>query len=391
MALKWKTRALIFILIGIAAIGAALVNQAAIEIEVPGLDTNVKEAYFFQGNYYMTFKYDNGTLGSQSTLRVSGMFENATHTNVTIWEKTTMIGSFYVNPNGTVYQNGACQGNYSIWWIYVPNPMLSMGQGLKVGTTYNIIDPTGFLGIIGQGYTLVIDQKRVYWPVDLELSMILGAQASYIADIYNKSNNAKIASSMQDLTCGVMFLWNGAQHDEISLTLTDTNFPISRNRLNMFPWLFIIGTIVIVSAYLLMRKQWNNEYLSHLNVEPEDRNEITLLLIAGVGAVAIEFVDIWFYLPLGLAGNLLLHVGYLAGLGLICFKEKYGLKWLVPGILEVLFVFAITFATGEPYVPVLTAFMGSFISWLCLIYASGYEKSTEEDDILIGKIISQFI
>ncbi|NHI92933.1 MAG: hypothetical protein EAX96_10565 [Candidatus Lokiarchaeota archaeon] len=390
MAQSWKTRVIILIIVGFVAAGSALINALAIEVEVPGLDTNVKEAYFFQDNYYMTFKFENGTLGSVSTVQVRGIVKNGTHTNVTVTKNGVVLGSFFVHPNGTVYEGDSCDNNYSIWWIYVPNPMLSMGQGLIVGTQYNLIDPTGFLGIQNQSYSLIVDQKLVYWPVNPEVWMVLGAQASFEVSIYNKTNSVKIATATSDLTCGVIFLWDGGQGNRIKLTLVDTNFPISRNRINMFPWVFILGAIITVAMYFLMRKRWEKKYFDALNVEPESRNEITLLLIAGIGAVAVEFVDIWFYLPLGLGGNLLLHLGYLIGLGVICYKEKYGFRWLIPGFLEIAFVAAITFATGEPYVPSLTAFMGSLISWLCILYISGYERNFDEGNNVLDKIISKF-
>jgi len=268
--------------------------------------------------------------------------------------------------------------------------MLSMGQGLSAGSSYNLIDPTGFLGITNQSYTLVVDSKAVYWPTDQRLWMILGAQASFHYTLYNKTNLARISTGTSDLTCGVPFLLDGAQQDRIQLTLYNTDFPISRNRINMFPWVFIFGAIAVAAVYLLMRKEWKKDILARLNVEPDTRNEITMLMIAGVFAVALEFVDIWWYLPLGLAGNLLLHLGFLGGLALIIWKKKYGFKWLIPGLLEVAFVGAISFATGEPYVPALTAFMGSLISWLCLLYISGYKRN-EEPENTIEKVVSEFI
>ncbi len=390
MPLKWKIRLTILFIVAFVAVGSALINAIAIETEGLPWDTNVKEAYFFNGNYQMSFLFENGTMNSVQTLKVQGTVLDATHTNVSITIDGILQGFFITSPQGFVYNGSTLTSNYSIWWIYVPNPMLSLGQGLRVGTTYNVIDPTGFLGISNQTYILVVDSKAVYWPTDARLWMILGAQASFQYTLYNKSNLMRISSGWSDLTCGVPFLFDGAQQDHVQLTLYDTNFPISRNRINMFPWVFILGAIAIVSIYLIMRKEWKSRLFSRLNVEPETRNEIIMLVTAGIFAIALEFVDIWWYLPLGLSGNLLLHLGFLGGLALIIWKKKYGFKWLVPGLLEVAFVGVISFATGEPYVPALTAFMGSFISWLCLLYISGYEKSNEAQKP-IEKVLSAFV
>ncbi|MFX0183438.1 MAG: hypothetical protein ACFE95_10190, partial [Candidatus Hodarchaeota archaeon] len=117
------------------------------------------------------------------------------------------------------------------------------------------------------------------------------------------------------------------------------------------------------------------QFLSRFTRESKDeRNEITLLLIAGVLAIIIEMIDIWFYLPLGLLGNMGVHLGYTIFLGLICWKQRYRYQWLVPSFLEIGFILALNFVTGDPYVPPLTAFMGSTISCIAIVWASGIEK-----------------
>ncbi|MHA1143313.1 MAG: hypothetical protein ACTSRW_01110 [Candidatus Helarchaeota archaeon] len=391
MPLTWRTRLLILVVVASSAIGAALLNQALILIELPG-DPNAKEAYFFQTNRFATYLYEDGTYGHQITLTVQSLLENATHAHVRILISGAEQGDFYVEPiTGIVYQNGVLDNNYSIWWIYAPNPMLSLGQGLVLGTTYNVIDPTGFLGIVDRTYTMIVEQKHVYWPHDQALWFILGAQASFDVGLYDKTNNKRISTATLDLTCGVIELWEGAQSNQIKMTLTITDFPISRNRINILPWVFIFGAVLCAVSYLLMRKKWENKTLALMNIEPEKRNEVAILMIAGVGAIAIEFVDIWFYAPLGLGGNLLLHLGYVLGLAVIIYKYKYGFRWLTPAILEILFVGAINLITNDPYVPHLTAFMGSMISWICLLFVSGYERNFDEGNNIVQKIISKFI
>jgi len=386
MGLNWKTRVLIIILTLIAALGAYGYNQILI---ISPSKMNELDPLFFGENHYAKFYYNDGTLNSaDKILSINSAVINSTHTLVTITIDTTTQGTFYVHPNGTVYQNGRCKGNYSIWWLHVSNPMLSFGQSIQKGTKFDVIDPTGFLGTAWKHYTVIVDRKVVYWPTDKRFWFILGAQASFEVSIYN--NTDKIASATLDLTCGIIELWDGGQNSRQSLALYETSYPISRNRLNAFPALWIIGSIIIVVSYIFMRTKWENKLLNRFYLTSEKRRDTILLMIAGLIAIGIEFVDIWFYCPLGLEGNLLLHLVYVGFLAIICIIQKKRFIWLMPAILEIAFVGTISIITGDPYVPHLTAFMGSTISWLCLVWASKYDSEFDEGKTKLGKFLSKF-
>ncbi len=370
MVLDKKTRrTIILLIVGIAA-GSFIINQLMIEIEGMIGDFNPKDIYLFQQDYISYYRYESGVKGVQSEFILRSNVLNDTHTNVTL-EYEDRIEFFLTHPNGTVYQNGRLQGNYSIWWIYVPNVLMMFG--VKGGKIYSVIDPTGFLGRINQPYDLLVTRKRTYWPSDLELSGLLGAQSSFDTKLYNKSNDRLTAKITFDITCGIIEVWEGSD-SPIELTLKNTNFPMSRNRITGIIIEILFGIIAIIVIFALMSRTWENELLTQFTRDSEERNEITLLLTAGVFAILIEMIDIWFYLPLGLLGNIVIHLGYTFFLGIICWKYSYRYQWLIPSILEVAFILTLNFVTGDPYVPPLTAFMGSTISCIALVWASGIEK-----------------
>ncbi|MHA1231680.1 MAG: hypothetical protein ACTSRP_06535 [Candidatus Helarchaeota archaeon] len=389
MALNWKTRTLVVFLVLMAALISVIYNQILIKLPT---EVNEEDPLFFEKNRYASYYYNNGSIDQLQdvVLIINADVINSTHTNVSIYINSKLHGSFLVNPEGYVYENGTLKKNYSIWWVHVENPMLEIftGFGVEAGKRFNLIDPTGFLGAPWQNYTAVVDRKRVWWPEDQKLGKILGAQASFQMFIYGPGGN-KVATATLDLTCGLVELWDGGINSRQTMTLYDTNYPISRNRLVIFPVLWIAGTILIVVAYVVMRIDWKNKLLHRLHLNSEKRNEATLLMIAGVMAIGIEYIDIWFYAPLGKDGNLYLHLGYFGFLVLLCFVLKKRLVWTIPAFLEIAFVFAITYAVNDPYVPHLTAFMGSTISWLCLVWISKHDNDWIEGKTWIGKILSK--
>lgn len=388
--LNWKTRLLILFLIILAAATSFLINQ--IVIKSPS-SINEEDPIFYNYNS-AKFYYNNNTMAEtkDQILEIQNNKINQTHVNVSISIDDKLQGSFLVNPNnGTVYQDGKCEGNYSIWWIHVPNPMLTFGQGLKVGTEFSVIDPTGFIDDKWENYTMVVDAKVVWWPEDQKFSKILGAQASFEVSFY--SNESKAATATFDLTVGFVELWDGGSGTRArqSLALYDTDYPISRNRLTAFPGVILSGVIIIVIAYIFMKIDWKTKLLRRVHLNDEKRLNTTLLMIAGLIAVIIEYIDIWFYNPLGLAGNVLLHTGYLGFLFVICFIQKKHFGWTIPALLEISFIIAMTFLVGDPYVPHLTAFMGSTISWIALVLVSGLKCNWDEGKTKIGKFLSKFI
>jgi len=388
---------------GLAGSGG-IANAIAIEIEGP-IDLNIKESYFFKTDHYATYVLRNESSGIDSILVVKGKVINSTHTEVTVSINGSVIGKFFANPDGFVYLNGELQQNvYSLWWVYVKNVFIVLG--LKEGDIYNLCDVSGVIGPVAENYTMIVTERMVFWPYDPIQKNISGAQASFTTSIFKKSNNEKIGSAIIDVTCGVIEVWNGLINGSlVELILVDTSFPISRNRINFLIFDLIIGGISIVITALVISSKINfkkekkskdgtaatDSNTLNLLLEPNERKEFVWLLGVGFLMVIVEIIDIWFYMYLGKAGCLYMHLGIFV-LFLIMGKIlNYGYKYAIPAFLEITFVFALGFFTGDAYVPSLTANMGSFISWLAFVWASCVKKEIGEDLKGFGRIRSKFI
>ncbi|MEX2681105.1 MAG: hypothetical protein Q6373_005865 [Candidatus Sigynarchaeota archaeon] len=381
MPLSAKTRYAILGLVLCIGLGGFIINQIAIEVEIPGIDLNVKDARLFAADYTSRFKLENGTRGASTQLTLSTRVLNQTHTNVSI-NIDGVTSWFLVHPNGTVYQyGGQLRGNYSIWWIYIPNVL--MGFGVKGGEEYNVVDPTGFLGITGHAYLLVVDRKLTYWPSDPELIALSGAQASIACSVWDKATGQLVSRATIDITCGMIETWEGAQSSYIRMTLVTTDFPISRNRQVVLASAVILSFVVFIIALYLVRVPKKAK-----SMDPKQREQILVLVGSGAGAILIEIIDIWFYLYPGKLGMYLIHIAYTAVAGLACARYKMGYRWLIPSILEIAFVFSLSTFTGDAIVPSLTAFMGSTITWLGMIWAIGIVKHVNDESRGIRKILA---
>jgi hypothetical protein len=117
----------------------------------------------------------------------------------------------------------------------------------------------------------------------------------------------------------------------------------------------------------------------------------TIFLVGLGGAVfAIDiFSDVWMYAIFGFLGNIILHGAVLIGGLIFSLLRGYKLKWLIPGLLEIAFLLPMYGYIGEPYAPHITAFMGLTMSFLVLLWLTGYPRQKNKSKL--GKIISQAI
>ncbi len=379
MPLNWKARFSILALVLGVAIGGFVTNQIQILTGNTQSSLNFLDAFFFQENNNAKYIYRENAGAITSNLTIRGQVLDSTHTNVTITIAGVLQGNFTAHPNGTVYEKGITNGNYSIWWVYVSNVMMMLG--VNEGHVYNVIDPTGFLGVIGKDYKMTVTRKRVLWPSDPSQKYLLGAQASFDVSIADEVTEEIAATAIFDITCGVLEEFSGTIGGGSAiqtLSIVETTFPISRNRLTMITAVSILGPLVILFAFLFMKIRWTKSPLSRLNQPTTKRSEILLLLGTGILMVLMEIIDIWFYLVLDRTGNLFLHIGFIAWVAYVCHRQKYGYRWTIPAFLEIAFVFTIGFFTGEPYVPALTANLGSMVTWVGLLWASGVERYVDE-------------
>jgi len=374
--LRTRTR-LRILLIVLISMGIAL--GTIVLARVLNAESNTTDPLYFDSATSSSFRWDNGT--TIHTLDFISTPFNDTHSFCNISLNGQPFSWFFVNMSGQYIDpitNQPTQNN-TIFWVHI----IVAGSGGSettehVGKNFSIFDPIGILGTPNTEYILSITKKNVYWALEGPLH---GAQFSLQFEVRDLSG-VKVAEGEMDYTCGLLFILRLSNGNFQSFELIDTNYDISRNRLTGWPVAIglAIGVPILSFIFLHFRKKW----------PLKDNLTVTLLIALGEVTFIFDwFVDIWMYAPLGLGGNLIAHSLIIVGFTAYVIWKKLGFKWVIPALLEVLFVGIITLVTNDAYVPHLTAFMGLTISWLCILWASGYERL--ESTTKLGKLFSEFI
>ncbi|NVM55592.1 MAG: hypothetical protein HWN66_17930 [Candidatus Helarchaeota archaeon] len=368
-----------FLILFLVIAGGAIAFSTVILARVLNLGTNLQDPLYFDSATHSRFSYDNGT--HVANLDCDSIPINSTRAFCRITFDGQLLGQFNVTDTGFYIDNvtGAITQNYTIFWIHIVTGGASEFKE-HVGDNYSVIDPVGILGTPDTEYILTITEQHVYWAEEPPLH---GAQFSLKFEVRDLTNT-KVAEGEMDYTCGMLFTLYIGAGELRTLELIDTNYDISRNRLTGV-WVSIIAAIVtpaVVFCYLHFRKK-----------EPLEKTIETTFLVASGGAVLLIDImnDVWFYatIPLGYRGNLFLHLLMVGIFAVYTLWRKVGLKWVIPAFLEVAFLFAMVSITDDAYVPHLTAFMGLTITWLCLLWAAGYERIPAKSKL--GKLFSEFI
>ncbi|MHA1894844.1 MAG: hypothetical protein ACTSX4_10100 [Candidatus Helarchaeota archaeon] len=295
------------------------------------------------------------------------------------------VDAFNVTQNGYyINETTGQQTQYQLFfWIHIVEGFGSEAANY-IGKTYQIIDPIGVLGTENSTYNLIITAYTNYWPRDNQPT-IHGAQASIMFIIVDSSTGAQVAEGLMDRTCGLVFDLRISAGSYRTMEISSTNYDISRNRLIGWVWALTFAFAVPVVSYLIFWK------VPHYKVEDkEERLEMAALIACGEAAFCVDiFMDVWLYTTIGFVGNLILHAIITSGFAAVCIWRRYGIKWIIPAILEFGFIGGMYFADPVTYVPYLTAFMGLLISFLMMVFASGYKKS--ESSTKIGKILNEII
>lgn len=354
-----KKRLAVLLIGAIALIAPFLVNQILILVDSPLNRTNIN---LFQTSTQIVYTYESGKYGESDTLELTILADSSTGVTSVIAEFDGKQESFNCDyETGKLIVGGAVSEYYTMFFIPVKNPMLTLGDFAEQ-TEFDIMDPIGILGTKNQLYTLRIGEKKVYWDVNPEIA---GAQFSFIIDFYD-SGDYKIGDGLMDSTCGFLEILEGGSSNIKLTILSPGNYEISRNRMNMLLWSFVIGIPLPFISYFILRKK---------DFDKDDAKEFTLLVAVAVSVVIIDIdIDVWFYAWLGQSGMIYLHLITAVVYALICLYLKYGIKWVFPAFLEVGFLFAMTTFVGDPYVPHLTAFMGLYASYLAMLFRSGFDK-----------------
>jgi hypothetical protein len=361
MPLSWKQRTFIVGIVLFCNIASLPLSSLTQNLEN---SINFREAYFFEGDQYVVFDFYNASAQITYNLRLEGVSQNDTHTQVSLIQDSEILDQFYVNPYGWMYIDGELQEYvYSVWWIYVPNVMVFFG--IQEGDEFQVVDPSGFFGPQNQNYTYLVEAKFVFYPYLPQHVNLSGAQASFEASLFSNPTNNKIGTFLFDTTSGAMeqadFHVNGSMYQ---LLLTETSYEISRNRyilvgINVLLGLFMMTTLGIVS---FLRRKQNKSTL--IPVDPELRKQFFLILGAGFVSNVLSVIDTWFYHSVGLTATVLIDLGFALLLTIICLRGKYGVKWVFPSLLELLYA---TPLRGHHVIP----FVGNFLAWIAVVWASG--------------------
>lgn len=377
MTLSWRQR---IFLVGIVlssnifALGLSAVSQKM------NNSLNFQDAYFFNGNQYVEFELRNASSDMTYRLRLTGNPVNETHTLVNLTQNNNLIGEFFVSPDGWLYNGSQLQEFlYSIWWIYVPNIVTFFG--VSIGDEFNVSDPTGFFGPKNINYTYEVEDKYVFYPYLPQHRNLSGAQSSFEAGLYTKIDHKKIGTFLFDTTSGAMeqadYYYNGSSYQ---LLLTETSYGISRNRFVLIGFHAILGLIFIGSLWVISR--WKKKRGKKTLVPENDHEKVQFFALLATGFLCniLNVLDTWFYHSIGYIPTILIDIGFSVLLSIICIRGKYGIKWILPSILELLYASP---HRGRQIIP----FIGNFLAWIAVIWASGVMKDLKEnqEDSTLGK------
>ena len=366
--LKSKYRFYLLLAIVATVASASLVNQIAVALNI-----NPQDPLLFDKTHFAHFIYNDGFGDKLLDLQVAQVA--STWANVSIYVDTI---PYWMNITHTgLYES---TDRNTIFWLHVPNPLTSgVSFGITIGTVFNVTDPVGLIGLPRTNYTGIVEDKLVYWPLEMHLH---GAQAAFWVTFYNASNNAMVGRGLYDITCGMLFVLEGGSPFS-RLILVETSYEISRNRMMSWTWALGLSVGITIIAYFYMKKK--------TQLDDDTIREITLLMGAGVAVLMVDIhIDVWFYAYFGFLGNVLIHLSVAIGLAIICLYQGYKLKCIIPALLEIAFLIPMVYATGDPYVPLLTAAMGLLSSWIIMIFLSGYPKPPKASSKW-DQIISEFL
>ncbi|MFX0103056.1 MAG: hypothetical protein ACFFCS_26050, partial [Candidatus Hodarchaeota archaeon] len=341
---KKRVIVVIFVVIG-ALTGLAGVGLARL------FDINQADPLFYDREKFVNYHYHNGTDDGDLSFEVISIGDETSMVRGTVNGAPT---TFEVTHDGK-FMNSS--GKQVFFWLHgIEGTFELVFQGVShYNTTHEIIDPVGLIGVKNETYNLTILDYVNYWSLEPDLD---GAQAAAKYEVRNGSG-VLVAEGILDITCGLIFTMQISYGNLKTIEIYSTNYEISRNRYSHINAAIPTAIILPVVCYLLLWK------VKKLKVENKDeRLEMTVLVaLAGATLLVDVHVDVWFYAKLGsLGANLLLHSAMLGVLAAFCIWKKYGLKWIVPGILEFGFIMGMSLA-DHSYVSYLTAFMGLLISW----------------------------
>lgn len=342
---------------------------------------NVQDPLYFDRELSSQYTYDNGEDEVDLDFDVKDVGEDTSELEVNIdGDKETLEythDGYYIDPD-----TDAETKKQSIFWVHIVEEGTRSEGKDYTGEKFEVFDPLGILGTPEKRYTYKITEADVFWAEN-EASLH-GAQFSLLFEIENE-NGTRVGRGEMDKTCGMVFRLEVGQY---RLNLVETNYDISRNRLAA-----IAPMIIMMIAMPLAIFGYFHFYLGkkrEIIESKEDLLDMVFLTAFGQVTFAVDiFIDVWMYAPIGFIGKLILN-SCIIGVGILfSLYRGYKIKWLIPAIMEILFLLPMVGYVGDPYAPHITAFMGLTFSFLFLVWITGYER--QESKSKLGKIITQAV
>lgn len=131
-----------------------------------------KDVNLYQYDGTIKYEFNNGSLNHNDTLSLKiKSDDNNEFVNVEARIGSTVVASYLIE-YGTGLVNGT--DRYTLFWILLPNTfeiLLGELQGESlVGEEFDIIDPIGLFGSVGEEYTMIMGPRDVFMSEDPDIT-----------------------------------------------------------------------------------------------------------------------------------------------------------------------------------------------------------------------------
>lgn len=313
------------------------------------LDINPRDIPFFKADYVAEFETGKG-LSDRGKIVV-----RSRDSKKLVVEEGSRKEEFAFSPEGTYINGGKDTGANTIFWLDFP-PQQKMARRDLYSDLINqlkVVDLTGLIGKRGAVYRVRNETTTILW------SWTLSSQFSHPIDIIDEAGRV-VARGLYDTTCGILEEMTVINKDGMgTLTLTSTDYPMSRNRNFVLVYVFIVAGIIMIYHFVWRRKNTPDPGLFRLETD---------LLILGLMAVFVdEYIDIWFFHALGPWALVALH---LLVVGFVFWR--FGLWGLLP-LFELFWAGSLATASRS-IIPQLAFCPALIITWFAILQFQSFRR-----------------
>jgi hypothetical protein len=262
---------------------------------------------------------------------------------------------FVFTPEGTYVKDGKDTGTYPVLWVRFPpqEKMTRRDTFSKLINQLKVTDLTGLIGPKGEVYRLHNETTTILW------SWTLGSQFSHPVELIDAKGDVA-ASGIYDTTCGILEEMSVYKDGALgTIALTETDFPMSRNRNFSIVYVFIVAGIILLYHFIWRRKRISDPVVFRLDTD---------LLILGVIAVFLDvYVDIWFF---HVTGPWVLVILHLAAAGFVLWRFGF---WVVFPLLELYWAGSLAIAS-QSINPQLAMCPALIITWFGILQFQSFKK-----------------